>query len=65
MDMSLSKIQELVMDRESWCDAVHEVTNSWILLSNWAEPNNLGNSSSNEYSVLISFKIDWFDILAV
>ena len=35
------------------------------LLSNWAEPNNLSNSPSNEYSVLISFKIDWCVILAV
>ena len=28
MDMSLSKFQELVMDRETWCAVVHEITNS-------------------------------------
>jgi len=33
MDVSLSELRELVMDREAWCAVTHEVTNSWTRLS--------------------------------
>ena len=34
IEMSLSKLQELVMEREAWHAAVHEVAKSWTRLSN-------------------------------
>ena len=37
MDMSLSELQELVMDREAWRAAIHGVTKIWTQLSDWTE----------------------------
>ena len=42
-EMSLSKLREMVKDREAWCAAVHGVTKSWTRLSN------LNNNTKEEY----------------
>ena len=39
MDVRLSEVRELVMDREAWCAAIHGVTKSWTQLSDRTELN--------------------------
>ena len=60
MDMSLSELRELVMEREAWRTAVHWVAKSWTRLSelNWAVPYNLPNIPVCDMIILMG----WFSV---
>ena len=58
MDMSLSKLWELVMDREAWRVGVHGVAKSWPWLCDWTKRNNNANHFSSIKSTFSFFSVN-------
>ena len=61
MDVSLSELRELVMDRDAWRAAIHGVPKSWTQLSNWTELNIAMDFGANIIQSTYSSDFKWFN----
>ena len=59
MDMNLSKLQEMVEDREAWSATVHEVSKSQTQLSNWTTPLTSFKYGGSKVYVMAKLEFIW------
>ena len=63
MGMSLSKLRELVMDREAWYAVIHGVAKSWTRLSDWTEATRKALLDNRNYKIVVSSEPDFIFLL--